>query len=106
MRPEPTQYASADGCLRKNWSGCMWKKDNQPASATPGSGGLDTDDTAVIEVVEPNSFVAVGDRLLVHLDSSCSTACPGHLDNHKQFKCSGGRARTSGETHNFLEEGS
>ena len=38
---------------------------------------MGTDDTTLIGKVEPSSFVAVGDRLLVHLNSSYGTACPG-----------------------------
>ena len=32
---------------------------------------------AATEVVEPSTFVAAGDRLLVHLNSSYNTACRG-----------------------------
>ena len=38
---------------------------------------MGTDDTTLIGKVEPSSFVAVGDRLLVHLNSSYGTACLG-----------------------------
>ena len=38
---------------------------------------MGTDDTTLIERMEPSSFVAAGDRLLVLLNSSRSTACPG-----------------------------
>ena len=60
--------------FRQSWSGCTGKK-NQPGSAATGSEGLGTDDTTLIEGVEPRSFAAAGDRLPVHLDSSAS-ACP------------------------------
>ena len=36
------------------------------------------DDTTSIECVEPSSFVAAGDRLLVHKSSSKTTACLGN----------------------------
>ena len=42
-----------------------------------GNGGRGTDDTKMIQRVEPSSFITAGDRLLVHLNSSDSTACPG-----------------------------
>ena len=35
-----------------------------------------TEHTTLIERLEPSSFVAEGHRLPVHLNSSCSTACP------------------------------
>ena len=54
---------------------------NQPGSAATGSGGLGSDDTEV-EGVEPSSFVAAGVRLLVHLNCSHSTACPGNTGHH------------------------
>ena len=50
---------------------------NQPESAAIGCGGLGTDVTILMEGVEPSSFAAAGDRLLVHLNSSCSTVCLG-----------------------------
>ena len=37
------------------------------------------DDTTLIEVVEPSSFVAAGDRFPVHLNSSYSTASIGDI---------------------------
>ena len=52
-------------------------EDNQLGSAATGSRGLCTDDTTSTEVVDPSSFVAVGDRMLVQLGSSFSTALPG-----------------------------
>ena len=45
----------------------MQMEDTQPKSAI-GGGGLGTDDTTMIEGVDPSSFAASGDRLLVHLD--------------------------------------
>ena len=73
-------------------------EDNQPGSAATGSGRLGTEDTALVVVVKPSSFVAAGDRMPVHLNSSDSTACPGDQpDNHSKFKCSCGGARTSGK---------
>ena len=48
----------------------MHKEENQPGSAATGSGGLGTDDTTLIESVEPSSSVAAGYRLIVHHSSS------------------------------------
>ena len=45
-------------------------EDNQPESVATGR--LGTDDTTLIEVVDPSSFAAAGDHLLVHLNSSFS----------------------------------
>ena len=50
---------------------------NQPESAAIGCGELGTDVTILMEGVEPSSFAAAGDRLLVHLNSSCSVVCLG-----------------------------
>ena len=55
----------------------MQMEEHQPGSAATGRGGMGTDDTTLIERVEPSSFVAAADRLLVHLNSSYSTACAG-----------------------------
>ena len=52
----------------KSWSG-MHTETNQPGSAAAGSVRMGTDDTVLIERVELSSFVAAGDRLLVHLNS-------------------------------------
>ena len=52
-------------------------EDYQLGSVATGSGGLGTDDTTSINVVEPSPFVAAGDRFLLHLNSSFSTACRG-----------------------------
>ena len=73
-------------------------EENQRGSAASGGGGLGTDDTTLIEVVEPTSSVASGDRLLVHLSCSRISACPGDTpDTHAKFSCFCGGARTSGE---------
>ena len=56
----------------------------QPVSSAAGGGVLGTDDNILIEVVEPSSFVAAGDRLLVHLNSCYSTACPGDTRTETQ----------------------
>ena len=48
-------------------------EEHQLGSAARASGGMGTEDTTMIERVEPTSFAAAGDRLLVHL----SAACPG-----------------------------
>ena len=58
-----------------------WKhmERHQPGPAATGSGGLCTDDTTLIESVEPSSFDSAGDRLAVHLSSSKSTACLGDV---------------------------
>ena len=70
-------------------------EEDQPGSAA-------THDTASTENVDASSFLAAGDRLPVHLNSSCSTAFPGKSqNNHKQFQCSCGGARTSGEKHHL-----
>ena len=45
-------------------------EEHQPGSAATGSGGMGTDDTTFIKRVEPSSFGAAGDRLLVHPSSS------------------------------------
>ena len=64
----------------------MHVEENQLGSAATAGGGLGTDDTTVIEVVQPSLLVAAGDRLLVHLSSSKSTACPGDTQViHKKF---------------------
>ena len=68
---------------------------------------MGTDDTTLIDMVEPSSFVAVGDRLPVHLKSSYSTACPGdtRTNTKKNLTNSCEEARTSGERHNVPDEG-
>ena len=54
----------------KSWNGCKWK--NISLDLLPQVGGArDADDTS-IERVERSSFFAAGDRLPVHLNSSCS----------------------------------
>ena len=78
--PEPAQHARDEGYLSR--AGCTWEKIS--LDLLPSSGGMGTDDTTLSEVVEPSSFDAAGDRLLVHLNCSYSTACGG--------------ARTRGET--------
>ena len=50
---------------------------NQHGSGATGSGGIGTQDTTLIERVEPSSVVAAGDRLPDYLNSSYSSACPG-----------------------------
>ena len=57
----------------------MHMEESQSESAATCSGGTGTDDTTFIEVVEPSSFAAAGDRLLLHLNISYSTACPGDI---------------------------
>ena len=50
-------------------------------------------------LVEPSSSVAPNNHLLVPVNSSYSTACPGDTQTTtKSSKCSCGGARTSGET--------
>ena len=56
----------------------MQMEENQPGSAATCSGGMGTDETTLTERLEPNSFGAGGDRLLVHLSSSKVTARPGN----------------------------
>ena len=53
--------------VEEHWSG----------SAATDTGGMGTHDSTSIGRVEPRSFVALGDRLLVHVDSSFSTVCLG-----------------------------
>ena len=55
----------------------MHMEETQPESGAIESGGLGTDDTSLCEGVDPSSSAAAGDRLLGHLHSSFSTACPG-----------------------------
>ena len=42
---------------------------HQPGPAATGRAGIGTYETTLIERVEPSSFGAVGDRLLVYLTS-------------------------------------
>ena len=63
---------------------------NQPKSAATGSGRVGTDDTTLIERVEPSSSGAVGDRLpvlstvqrLLHV-----LEIPGHPHKVLMFRC-------------------
>ena len=69
--PEPYSTRVIEDTSLKTWSRCKWKKvclDLLPQVF----GGLGIDDTTVTERVEPSSFVAAGDRLPVHLNSSYS----------------------------------
>ena len=50
-------------------------EENQSRSAATSGGGVGPDDTTLNEVAEPSLFVAAGDRLLPHLDSTFSAAC-------------------------------
>ena len=52
----------------------MHMVEKRPEAAATGSGRLGTDVTTLM--VEPRSFVAAGDRLLVQPNSSCSTHTP------------------------------
>ena len=45
-------------------------EEHQPESAATVSGGMGTDDTTLMERVELGSFVAAGDRLRVHHNTS------------------------------------
>ena len=65
----------------------MRMEETQTGFAATGSGGLGIDGTTFIEVVEPSSFVAVGDRLLVHLNSSHSVACFGDTQTYTNSSC-------------------
>ena len=84
----PTQYTRDEGYLSQEL-GRMRMSENQLGSVATGSGGIGTHDTTLIERVELSSFVAGGDRLLVHLNSSYSsysTACLGDSpENQKHF---------------------
>ena len=79
----------------------MLLEEHQPESAAAGSGRVGTDNTTLIERVEPISFGAAGDWVTTCLSISAVqkiTACPGDI------QCFGGGARTRGERHNFLEK--
>ena len=52
-------------------------EENPPGFAAIGSGGMDTVDSTLIERGEPSSCAEAGDRSLVHLNLSISTACSG-----------------------------
>ena len=71
-----TQCARDEGylCQELEW---VHMEDHQPGSAATTLGEMGAGDTISIGRREPSSFVAAGDRLLVHLHSSYSTACPG-----------------------------
>ena len=73
---EPNQFPRDEGHSSQEleW---MRMEENQLASAATGCGEMCIDDTTFIGTVEPSSFVAAGDRLLVHLLSPCCTACSG-----------------------------
>ena len=59
---------------------------SQLGSDATGCRRVNTDDTTLTERVEPSSFGAAGDRLLVHLSISKITACPGDTRiNTKRF---------------------
>ena len=81
---KPTQYTRYEAYLSR--AGWMHMEENQPGSATTGRGGVGTDDTTLIKVVEPSSCVLAGDRLPVHLNSPYSTAGPG--DTRTNTTCS------------------
>ena len=55
----------------------MQMEEAQLGSAATSSGRAGTDDTTSLERVETSPFVAAGDRMPTHLNSSFSTACPG-----------------------------
>ena len=64
----------------------MQVEEHQPESVATGSGTVGIDDTALIERVEPSSFGAEGDRMLVHVSSPKISACPGdNCDIHTRF---------------------
>ena len=87
-----------DICL-KDWSGCNWKKVGLDLLLRVVE-ELGTDDTTLFEVVEPSSFVPAGDRLLVHLNSSYASGCPG--DTRTATKSSDGPVEEP-ESHNCRE---
>ena len=74
--PEPAQYARDEGCLSPELA-WVHMEETQPGSAATGGGRVGIDDTSLIERGESSSFVAAGDRLLVHFSSSRITACLG-----------------------------
>ena len=80
--PEPIQYTRDEGYLSQELE---WMERNQHGSDATGSGGIGTQDTTLIERVEPSSVVAAGDRLPDYLNSSYSSACPGDTqDSHRR----------------------
>ena len=81
--PEPTQHARDEG-YRSEEQERLSMEEDQPGSAANGSGGLGTDDTTLIERVEPSTFGAAGHRLPVHLSSSEITACPADTGTSTQ----------------------
>ena len=64
-------------------------EENQLGSVATGSGSVGTEDTTLMERVEPSSLVAAGDRLPLHLSSSKIVQCLGD-------------ARTSTQSSNVL----
>ena len=81
-------------------------EENQPESAATGSGGLGTADTSLYEGAEQGSS-AVGDRLLVHPNSSFNTACNGNVQTTpKSSNVLVEEPRTIGDRFSFKEKGS
>ena len=60
----------------KSWSGCKWRNISSDLLFT-GRERVGTDDTTLMERVEPSSFVAAVDRLLVHLSRLASSSDAG-----------------------------
>ena len=61
-------------------------EEHQPESVATRRGTVGIDDTALMERVEPSSFGAEGDRLLVHVSSPKISACLGDTwDIHIKF---------------------
>ena len=61
-------------------------EDNQLESAATGSESVDTDETSLIEGVEPSSFRAEVTRLLVQLRSSTNDCLSWtYPDKHTKF---------------------
>ena len=60
----------------------------QPGSAAISSGRMGTDDTTLIERVEPSSCVAAGDRLPVHLQFNNYCVSWRYADSRTKFQCS------------------
>ena len=75
LPPEPTQCTRDEGISLSRTGVGM--EEHLPRAAATSSGRLGTDYTTFMEVVEPSSFVAAGDRLSVYLNSSYRTAPPG-----------------------------
>ena len=71
---EPTQSTRDEGYFSPELE-LMQMEENEPGSAATGCVRMGTDETTLIDRVEPSPFVVAGDRLPVHPSSSKITAC-------------------------------